>query len=274
LYLPDSFYNRCDIKIPSSLILDMDNKYDLPVYITLCLAYAPFCKEPFSVKRVLELSRMFRSIAARNKSMTEIAASLLRLQNLGYIQISYCNGIPIEQDAAKARFLFRFIKSAIYGGYLSIRALECDMVIDAMRTISAGECKCSLCTLLHTYCLFRLNSYFWQNSYADKYAAWIGGISEIYKPLGVTQKSLSEAIRAMREHNIITVCYGSVQSGEEELRAKTIVIFNIAVTDENIVDVIAKVKRRYNISEKANGSWYPPNSTVANSVSNGVINNV
>ncbi len=272
MYLPDSFYNRCDIKIPSSLILDMDNKYDLPVYITLCLAYAPFCKEPFSVKRVLELSRMFRSIAARNKSMMEIAASLIRLRNLGYIQITYCNGIPIEQDVTKSRFLFRFIKNEIHGGYLSIRAMECDMVLDAIRMILASECKCSLCTLLHTYCLFRLNSYFWQNSYADKYAAWVGGISEIYKPLGITQKSLSEAVRAMREHNIITVCYGSVQSGEEELRTKTIVIFNIAITGESILDVITRVKKRYNISEKAKGSWYPPNSTVANNASNGVIN--
>ena len=273
MYLPDSFYNRCEVKIPRDFILDMSNKYDLPVYVTLCLAYAPFCKEPFSVKRVLELSRMFRSIAARNKSMTKTALSLLRLRDLGYLQIIYCNGISIEQDMTKSKFLFRFVQNKTHDGYLSIKAGECDSVLDIMHAMPASECRCSLCTLFHIYCLFRMNSYFWQRTYELQYPAWVGHLSEIYRPLGVTQKTMTDAVKVLGKNNVFSVCYGSTAENFTE-RQKTIVIFNKAITDQSINSVIHQVKERYNKSNTLNGSWYPPNSTVANSASKGVINKV
>lgn len=260
MYLSDNFYRNCELYIPRDLILDMDNKYDLPVYIALCFSYEPFSLEEFSVKRVLKLTRVFRSVSVRNKSMEEVAGSLLRLHNLGYIQITYCGEVSIDQSLTKSRFLYRIMGDFQGGGYLSIRAEECNDVLNALNRIDAKSCGCSLCTLLHIYLLFRLNSYFWQRTYKFQYAAWVGCLSEIYGPLGISQRTLTEAIKALRDNNIISVCYGTVNESTSE-RTKTIVVFNLAVVEQNINSVIYQVKERYNKSNKNKGLWYPPNLT-------------
>lgn len=271
MYLSDDFYRKCEMYIPRDLILNTDNKYDLPVYIALCFSYEPYCQEEFSVKRVLKLTRMFRSVSARNKSMEKVAGSLLRLHELGYIHISYCGDIDLKQSITKSRFLYGIIGNYKSSGYLSVKALECNEVLDSLKNIDTKSCGCSLCTLLHIYLLFRLNSYFWQRTYEYQYPAWVGGLHEIYGPLGITQRAMSEAVRTLRENNIISICYG-ITSESISGRAETIVIFNKAVEEGSIDSMIHQVKERYNKSNILKGSWYPPNLTVANSASNGVIN--
>ena len=171
----------------------------------------------------------------------------------------------------KSRFLFRFVQNKTHSEYLSIKARECDTVLDVMHVIPASECKCSLCTLFHIYCLFRMNAYFWQRTYELQYPAWVGHLSETYRPLGITRKTMTDSVKVLRKNNVFSVLSGSTVDNFAE-RQKMIIIFNKAIEEQNIDSVIYQVKERYNKSNTLNGSWYPPNSTVANSASNGVIN--
>lgn len=271
MYLPQKFYDQYKIKIPSGFVYDMGNKYDLPVYISLMLSYTPFCKEPFSVKRILKLTRVFKTENTRNKSMRYVADALLRLEEYGYIKIQYCNGISLKDSIVKSNFSFTVIAKSNIENFMYINARELDALLIALNGIPSDTCHYSLCTLLHVYCLIRMNSYIWQRSYEYLYPAWIGNFSEIYKLLNISKKAISDSVKILRENNIISVCYGSMNEELTE-RQKTIIIFNKAIEEQNIDSVIYQVKERYNKSNKVNGTWYPPNLTVANSASNGVIN--
>lgn len=271
MYLSQNFFDQYKIKIPGDFICDMDNKYDLPVYISLMLSYTPFCKEPFSAKRLVRLTRVFRTANIRNKSMFYVADALLRLEKNGYIKIQYCSETTLKDDVAKSEFLFTITEKHNIKNFLLIRAAEIDTVLDVLSNVSTDTCHYSMCTLLHVYCFLHMNMYFWQRTYTYLYPAWIGHYSEIYKSLKISKKTMSDSIKIFMDNDIFTVCYGSTVENFTE-RQKTIVVFNKAITDLSINSVIHQVKERYNKSNTLKGSWYPPNSTVANNASNGVIN--
>lgn len=282
------YYNpertKCDIVIPEEIIKNDKVKNILPVYLALYVLDNPVRDDRFwtniSVKRLREITGIYKGIGARAAQNTEICNIVKTLEESGYIVTS-----GFGTSKANEEFMYRLTDTIVnkddacdadieYTGCKVQKTnrrfviIEVDEYFKLTKAIEQCEelSHRQVDTALRMYCCMRLYMNMWQSTYKDKYQAWVGRVNTVREWLNLSNRTQSRVFNLLQDMGALFVTYGALGKCENDYRQRSDTIAVFLFMNRKYAETTLTGFVQTRIREKKgqeNDQWYVPGMRLA-----------